>query len=103
MSDWNPAEIIGSRPKPLSLSLYKYLITDEVWALQRGQFGYQDVRPCKLVNLFSGPPYVNVKASLNSFIPADLSIKIKKKLDVGMHELPHRNRFIKYRRFIMLG
>ena len=80
MPDWNPAEIIGSRPKPLAFSLYRYLITDETWALQRHNFGYQDLRSIPLVYSFTGQPYVDVNASLNSFIPADLSDKIKKKL-----------------------
>ena len=35
MTDWNPAEIIGLKPKPLSLSLYQSLITDEIWANSR--------------------------------------------------------------------
>ena len=73
MLDWNPAEIIGVRPKPLALSLYRYLITDEVWAQQRAEFGYRDVRPCQLILSFCGQPYINVRASLNSFIPAELS------------------------------
>ena len=30
MPDWNPAEIIGVRPKPLALSLYRDLITDSI-------------------------------------------------------------------------
>ena len=34
MPDWNPAEIIGIRPKPLALSLYSELITDSIWAYQ---------------------------------------------------------------------
>ena len=38
MPDWNPAEIIGIRPKPLDLSLYKELITDHVWAKNRKFF-----------------------------------------------------------------
>lgn len=33
MPDWNPAEIIGLRPRPLALSLYRDLITDSIWAL----------------------------------------------------------------------
>ena len=45
MSDWNPAEMIGARPKPLALSLYRHLIGDEVWARQRVEFGYRDSRP----------------------------------------------------------
>lgn len=35
MPDWNPAEILGIRPKKLAISLYKELITDDVWAHQR--------------------------------------------------------------------
>ena len=30
MPDWNPAEIIGIRPRPLALSLYRELITDKI-------------------------------------------------------------------------
>ena len=33
--DWNPAEILGIRPRPLGVSLYKELITDGTWAYQR--------------------------------------------------------------------
>ena len=42
MPDWNPAEIIGVRPRPLSLSLYRELITDAIWAYQRDNYGYQN-------------------------------------------------------------
>ncbi len=72
MPDWNPAEIISTRPRPLSLSLYQQLITNEVWALQRAQFGYKDVRPYPLVVSFSGHPYVDVRASFSSFIPGSV-------------------------------
>ncbi len=73
MPDWNPAEIIGTRPSPLAYSLYRYLITDEIWATQRAQFGYRDVRPHNLIVSFSGQPYVDIRASLNSFIPASVA------------------------------
>jgi hypothetical protein len=72
MPDWNPAEIIGTRPKPLSFSLYRQLITNNIWAQQRAEYGYRDVRPCTLIMSFSGQPYVDARASLNSFIPAAL-------------------------------
>jgi len=72
MADWNPAEIIGIRPKPLALSLYSYLICDSVWAQQRAEYGYRDLSGCKLLKIFGGQPYVDARASLNSFIPADL-------------------------------
>ena len=72
MPDWNPAEIIGVRPKPLAFSLYQQLITNDIWAKQREEFGYRDVRPSPLISSFSGQPYVDSRASFNSFIPAAL-------------------------------
>ena len=39
MPDWNPAEIIGVRPQPLALSLYRELVTDSIWAYQRNNYG----------------------------------------------------------------
>jgi glutamine kinase len=72
MPDWNPAEIIGTRPKPFAFSLYRQLITNDIWAQQRAEFGYRDVRPFPLLVSFSGQPYVDVRASFNSFIPASL-------------------------------
>ncbi len=72
MPDWNPAEIIGTKPRRLALSLYRHLVTDEVWATQRSEYGYRDVRPQPLVMTFGGHPYVDVRASFNSFVPAAL-------------------------------
>ncbi|WP_375202111.1 PEP-utilizing enzyme [Hyphococcus sp.] len=73
MPDWNPAEIVGTRPSLLSISLYRYLICDETWARQRAEYGYRDVRPQPLIVSFAGRPYVNVQASFSSFIPAGIS------------------------------
>ena len=43
MTDWNPAEILGIKPKPLATSLYQKLITNEVWSESRLSLGYKDV------------------------------------------------------------
>ena len=80
MSDWNPAEIIGTRPKPLAFSLYSKLITNDIWAQQRTEFGYKDIRPHPLIISFCGLPYVDVRASLNTFIPVSLDDKLADKL-----------------------
>jgi hypothetical protein len=72
MPDWNPAEIIGIRPKPLALSLYRDLITDSIWAYQRHNYGYRNLRSFPLMPHFFGLPYIDVRLSFNSFIPADL-------------------------------
>ncbi len=72
MPDWNPAEIIGVRPRPLSLSLYRELITDAIWAYQRDNYGYKNLRSFPLLVSFHGLPYIDVRVSFNSFIPRDL-------------------------------
>jgi len=73
MPDWNPAEIIGVRPRPLALSLYKELITDGTWAYQRDNYGYRNLRSFPLLVSFGGLPYIDVRVSFNSFIPGDLN------------------------------
>lgn len=80
MPDWNPAEIIGTRPTRLAESLYRYLVTDEIWAQQRAEYGYRDVRPHKLMRNIAGHAYIDVRASLNSFLPAYLDNKLQTKL-----------------------
>jgi len=72
MPDWNPAEIIGLRPRPLALSLYRDLVTDSVWAYQRDNYGYRNLRSFPLMVHFEGLPYIDVRVSMNSFVPRDL-------------------------------
>lgn len=71
MADWNPAEIVGTRPGALALDIYRYVIMDRTWAVQRKEVGYRDVTHVPLVSNLAGTAYVNVRASLNSFVPAD--------------------------------
>ena len=80
MSDWNPAEMIGIRPRPLSLSLYQNLITDSTWAYQRDNYGYRKLRGIPLMQSFSGIPFIDLRVSFNSFIPKSLDKKIAEKL-----------------------
>lgn len=80
MPDWNPAEIIGIRPKPLALSLYKEIITDNIWAYQRDNYGYRNLRSFPLLISFSGMPYIDVRVSFNSFLPKSLDETIAEKL-----------------------
>lgn len=80
MPDWNPAEIIGIRPKPLSLSLYREIITDNIWAYQRNNYGYKNLRSFPLMVDFCGLPYIDVRISFNSFIPKGLDSQLSEKL-----------------------
>jgi glutamine kinase len=80
MPDWNPAEIVGIRPKPLALSLYRELITDSIWAYQRHNYGYRNLRSFPLMPHFFGLPYIDVRLSFNSFIPAELDERLAGRL-----------------------
>ncbi|WAC44873.1 PEP-utilizing enzyme [Pseudomonas sp. SL4(2022)] len=80
MPDWNPAEIIGVRPKPLALSLYRELVTDMIWAYQRNNYGYRNLRSFPLMLHFHGLPYIDVRVSFNSFVPRDLDGALADKL-----------------------
>ena len=71
MPDWNPAEMIGTTPRRLAASLYRRLITDRIWAVARSEMGYRDVQS-PLMLMFAGHPYIDVRASLNSFLPEEV-------------------------------
>ena len=80
MPDWNPAEMIGIKPKPLALSLYKELITDSVWANQRKDYGYRDLSSHQLMTTFLGTPYIDLRVDFNSWVPSSLDNKVGVKL-----------------------
>ena len=80
MPDWNPAEMIGIQPKPLALSIYRDLITDSTWAYQRHNYGYRNLRGFPLMKDFYGLPYIDVRLSFNSFVPADLNDSVAERL-----------------------
>lgn len=80
MPDWNPAEILGVRPKKLAISLYKELITDNIWAHQRYDYGYRDLTMHPLMVSFCGVPFIDTRITFNSFVPRSLNSSIAEKL-----------------------
>ncbi|WP_459678331.1 PEP-utilizing enzyme [Acidisoma sp. 7E03] len=80
MSDWNPAEMIGAKPRPLAFSIYRHLITDSICGQRRRKYGYRDTRGVPLIISLHGLPYVDVRASFNSFVPASLDEDIAERL-----------------------
>ena len=80
MPDWNPAEIIGTKPRPLALSLYQELITDHVWSKNRINYGYRDLSQFHLMTTFFGSPYIDVRVDFNSWLPANINNNISKKI-----------------------
>jgi len=93
MPDWNPVEMIGRAPRRLALSLYRKLITDRVWRLARARMGYNHPKDVNLMHSLGGQPFIDVRASFNSFLPADLPRSIGAKLIdawiIKLKENPH--------------
>ena len=80
MTDWNPAEIIGLKPKTLALTMYKSLITDSIWSDSRKNLGYKDINKMPLLYSFLGTPFIDLRTDINSFLLDDLSENLQKKL-----------------------
>jgi len=94
MPDWNPAEIIGFKPKILAASLYEELITKNIWAKQRDEFGYKKVNKSNLLYNLLGTYYVNVNKTLHSFLPKNTSKKTEKKFLKFYNKELSNNKFL---------
>ena len=80
MPDWNPAEMIGIKPKALALSLYQELITDFIWAKNREKYGFSDLTSNHLMSVFLGTPFIDIRVDFNSWLPKNLNVNTKEKL-----------------------
>jgi len=80
MPDWNPAEMIGVVPQPLATSLYRELITKRVWSRAREIMGYRKMPNIDLMISLYGRPYIDVRNSINSFLPVGLKKEISEKI-----------------------
>ena len=80
MPDWNPAEMIGIKPKALALSLYQELITDFIWAKNREKYGFSDLTSNHLMSSFLGTPFIDIRVDFNSWVPKNLEDSTKEKL-----------------------
>ena len=80
MPDWNPAELIGSKPRPLAFTLFDYLITKNVWRLARKDLGYFNPEPERFMVVLGGHPYVDVRNSLNSLTPDNMKKELREKI-----------------------
>lgn len=83
MPDWNPAEIIGTAPRRLASSLYRRLVTRSVWRQARAAMGYREPLDEDLMVTIGGRPYIDVRNSFNSFIPATLADDVGERIVDG--------------------
>lgn len=80
MPDWNPAELIGEHPRPLARTLFERLIARRAWRIARARLGYARVDAKSLLQMHAGRPYVDVRASLGSLLPAGLDAALAERL-----------------------
>lgn len=80
MPDWNPAEIIGTAPRPLAYSLYDFLITNNAWRIARDRMGYCHPENRPLMSSLAGQPFIDVRLSFFSYLPKLLPSDIGAKL-----------------------
>ena len=80
MPDWNPAELIGTKPGALAFAAYRCLFADLSWAEARRDLGYSDLTGTPLVRSFIGCPFVDVRASFRSLLPAGLPEELRERL-----------------------
>ena len=80
MPDWNPAEIIGTAPRPLAYSLYNFLITNSAWRIARDRMGYCHPEGRPLMSSLAGQPFIDVRLSFFSYLPKQLPSDIGAKL-----------------------
>ncbi len=76
---WNPAEIIGTNPKPLVFSLYKEIITSQAWNEGLISMGYKKT-PHNLMQNFGNKPFISLEYSFRSLNPEALNEDLTNKL-----------------------
>lgn len=79
MAFWNPAEIIGEKPKTLAASLYTELILKKAWNDGISILGYTKVKDQLSQNIL-GRVYIRSDLAFLSMLPEKLNKKIKEKL-----------------------
>lgn len=79
MAFWNPAELIGDRPKFLDYSLFNHLIMKNEWSDALQSLGYTHVNDSLMV-FVANKPYINLHHSFLTLTPENLPLNLKNKL-----------------------
>lgn len=79
MAFWNPSEIIGTSPRTLDYSLYRFIITSKAWNEGLVPMGYRRLND-ELMYKIGVKPYISLEYSFYSLIPAKLDEELAQKL-----------------------
>lgn len=79
MAFWNPSEIIGDSPRPLTFSLYSYLVTEYAWNKGIAEIGYFSI-PEQIMEKIGNKPYVNLETTFKALTPFSINDALREKL-----------------------
>lgn len=79
MAFWNPAEIIGVSPRTLDYSLYREIITKDIWSSSLVPMGYKYVRE-ELMYQIGNKPYISLDYSFYGLIPDEIDEELSGKI-----------------------
>ncbi len=80
MAYWNPADVIGTNPRPLDYSLYSEFITASVWTDAIAKLGYDNVS-AELMQKIGNKPFVSINRAIEGLTPRGLDSQLKYKLN----------------------
>jgi len=81
MAFWNPSELIGEKPKPLSFSLFEDILMKQHWNIGLTEIGYTEVKK-NLIYKIGNKPYINVDYSIEALLPKSLPETIRKSISI---------------------
>jgi len=79
MTFWNPSELIGENPKPLSYSFFNDIFMKKNWNKGLVEIGYTKVNK-NLMHKIGNKPYIDVESVIASLIPNGLNKNLRYKL-----------------------
>tara|TARA_Y100001970_G_C14250177_1_gene871242 strand:- start:2013 stop:4790 length:2778 start_codon:yes stop_codon:yes gene_type:complete len=104
MTFWNPSELIGENPKPLSYSLFNDIFMKKNWNKGLADLGYTKVEK-NLMHKIGNKPYIDVKSVIRALLPDNLNKDLKAKLEIFYQKrfLNHSINHDKFEFYIMSG
>ncbi len=80
MAFWNPAELIGSKPSPLSFDIFNILFMKKSWRIGLEPLNYKKIKAHHLMEIFCYKPYINVNLAFLCLTPDNIPDEYKDRL-----------------------
>lgn len=76
---WNPLDKIGTNPRPLDYSLFREVITENIWNSAIVRLGYTEING-ELMQKVGNKPYISMNNTYEALTPAGIPSKLRFKL-----------------------